>query len=81
MEHVVYKWKCKDSSISQYYIGYSKDFDKRIKKHKQDYLTQTRHFNRPQKKYAFVCENGGWYNWEFEVIDYFLTETDAKEYE
>lgn len=79
MEHVVYKWKCKDSNIKDIYVGYSKDFDRRIKWHKRDYNKICKY--QLGKKYDFVRENGGWDNWEFLKLASFPTEKDAMDYE
>ena len=63
----VYKIKCRDANITEFYIGSSIDFDGRKYQHK-NYTTNlnSRHYCLPL--YMFINVNGGWDNWEFEVI-------------
>ena len=48
---------------SMFYIGSTKDLNHRIKSHKFDCKTMDR------KVYKYIRENGGWDNFEFEVIE------------
>ena len=78
-EHIVYKWVCKDLNIKDFYIGYTKNFDKRIISHKRSY-NKTFKFHEG-KKYNFVREKGGWDNWKFIEIASFENMKDARDYE
>ena len=63
----VYKLKCRDTNITEFYIGSSIDFGRRKRDHKnnsnnlncRDYCSSV---------YMFINVNGGIDNWEFEVI-------------
>ena len=63
----VYKIICRDKEITEFYIGSSMEFEKRKKAHKVDCnnLNQ-RTYCLPL--YMFINVNGGWENWEIEVI-------------
>ena len=63
----VYKIVCKDKEITEFYIGSSIEFNNRKKKHKS-YCNNlnNRHYCYPL--YMFINVNGGFENWEFEVI-------------
>ena len=63
----VYKLKCRDTNITEFYIGSSMNFYSRKKNHK------SRSNNLNCNKYCsplymFINVNGGWENWEIEVI-------------
>jgi predicted GIY-YIG superfamily endonuclease len=74
MNHIVYKWRCKDESVEPYYIGYSMDFSARVRSHQKCYFQQG-------VKYNFVRKYGGWDSWEFEIIARFTNEREARNYE
>ena len=63
----VYKLKCKDKEITEFYIGSSIDFNTRKSRHKSN----SNNLNRRDyclPLYMFINVNGGFDNWEFEVI-------------
>lgn len=57
-----YKIICKDETITDCYVGSTKNMKNRIKDHKT--LSITKNF----KVYEFIKNNGGWDNWKFEVM-------------
>ena len=62
----VYKIVCKDKSITEFYIGSTKNLDRRIGQHKSNSNnTNNRKYN--YKVYKFIRSNGGWDNWEMIV--------------
>jgi hypothetical protein len=63
----VYKLKCRDKEITEFYIGSSIDFRERKYNHKNNSNNLLR---RPYcyPLYMFINVNGGFNNWEFEVI-------------
>ena len=64
---IVYKLKCLDKSIEDFYIGSSVDIKKRIASHKSDCNnSNSKKYNF--KVYKFIRNNGGWDNWEFEIL-------------
>jgi len=73
----VYKIKCRDPTITEFYIGSSINFDNRKVCHK----THSTNLNCKEfcyPLYMFMNVNGGIDNWEFEIIkEYkFLTEEE-----
>jgi len=64
----VYKLKCKDTNITEFYIGSSMNFIKRKQGHKDNTINlNRREYSLPL--YMFINVNGGFDNWEFEVIN------------
>ena len=63
----VYKLKCRDTNITEFYIGSSMNFIKRKSDHKcvSNNLNDT-HYCSPL--YMFINVNGCFDNWEFEII-------------
>jgi len=73
----VYKIKCRDPTITEFYIGSSVNFEKRKINHKSHSTSlNCKEFCYPL--YMFINVNGGFENWEFEIIkEYkFLTEEE-----
>ena len=63
-----YKIVCKDTSITDCYVGHTTDFVKRRYAHKNVcYKEKDRHYNI--YLYQFIRENGGWDNWEMINIE------------
>ena len=63
-----YKIVCKDTSISDFYLGHTTQFTKRKSQHK------ARCFNPDNPKhhyklYQFIRDNGSWNNWEMVLIE------------
>ena len=66
----VYKLKSKDPTITEFYIGSSMNFHKRKNAHKNNSNNLNfRAYCYPL--YMFINVNGGFDNWEFEVIKEF----------
>jgi hypothetical protein len=60
--------KCKDKNITDSYIGMTTNFNNRKHIHKYDCNNdKTKHL----KLYSFINNNGGWDNWDMEIIDRF----------
>ncbi len=70
----VYKIVCKNKEITECYIGSSVDFDKRKIKHKC-YCNNLNSRAYCLPLYMFINVNGGFDNWEFEVIKEFPNHT------
>ena len=63
----VYKIVCKDKSITEFYIGSSVNFNRRIRLHKSN----SNNLNCKEyciPLYMFINVNGGWDNWDIIVI-------------
>ena len=63
----VYKLKCKDTNITEFYIGSSTNFIKRKQSHKDNTINlNRREYCLPL--YMFINVNGGFENWDYEII-------------
>ena len=63
----VYKLKCRDTNITEFYIGSSIDFKERKRQHnKYSINTIYKHYCLPL--YMFINVNGGYDNWDYEII-------------
>jgi len=63
----VYKIVCRDPNITEFYIGSSIDFEKRKTQHKRcsNNLNLVEYCS---PLYMFINVNGGYNNWEYEII-------------
>ena len=64
-----YKISCKDTSISDVYIGHTTNFVQRKSGHKQS-CNNPKATNHDCKLYKFIRDNGGWDNWRMDIIAY-----------
>ena len=63
----VYKLKCRDSTITEFYIGSTMNFHKRKIYHKSTSVNlKCKQYCTPL--YMFINVNGGFENWDFEII-------------
>lgn len=77
MQRTVYKITCKNTEITDCYIGQTKDFRERLWHHKGSCNNEkSKKYN--MKLYRSIRENGGWTNWEMIAIETF-TCNDEKE--
>ena len=60
----IYKIKCLDKSVTEFYIGSSNNLYKRIIVHKSRCNISKYNY----KVYKFMRDHGGWNNWEIVVI-------------
>lgn len=63
---VIYKITCKDSQITNGYIGSTTDLQNRMRTHKSACTVGTK---TNQKLYKFIREHGGWSNFDMIEID------------
>ena len=68
--NVIYKIYCKDENIKDFYIGSSTNLYVRINVHKCRCNNEDTD-GYYLKLYEFIRENGGWENFNIEVIEYF----------
>jgi len=74
---VVYKISCLDTTVKETYVGSTVNFKDRMRCHKKAcYNENYKRYNQPI--YKFIRENGGWKNWNMNIIDS-LTTTDEYE--
>jgi predicted GIY-YIG superfamily endonuclease len=69
MEYTIYKICCNDDSITDFYIGSTKNFIRRKSEHKCSYN------NKNNKLYQFIREHNNWENFTMSIIETFICET------
>jgi hypothetical protein len=62
---IIYKITCKDPSITDVYVGHTTNFVQRKNAHKQSCK------NDNCKLYTVIRDNGGWQNWNMEIVNFF----------
>tara|TARA_R110000772_G_scaffold783_2_gene2689 strand:+ start:110 stop:568 length:459 start_codon:yes stop_codon:yes gene_type:complete len=63
----IYKFVCRDKSVKEFYIGSTKNLQRRILNHKTScHNINSKEYN--YKVYQFIRDNGGWENWQIVVI-------------
>ena len=67
---IIYKLCCKNTAITEIYIGYTTNLKGRIGVHRRVCIYNI-HKSHNQKPYRFIRENGGWDNWTFEILEEF----------
>lgn len=80
---IIYKISCKDPSVKDLYVGHTVNFSQRKKNHQ--YTCNNKSINYKCKLYDTINKNGGWNNWNMEIIYFFrcanLEEARKKEQE
>ena len=66
---LVYKIKCHNPKISEFYVGSTTNFKSRASAHKSAVS------NSLSYKYKFIADNGGWSNWAMTIIKRYSCET------
>jgi predicted GIY-YIG superfamily endonuclease len=74
METYLYVISCKDSSVTDRYIGYTTDWDKCLEYRSEAYDNGS---NATSKLYTFVREHGGWDNWDMTIVGTYGTRDEA----
>jgi len=67
----VYKIFCKDATITDFYVGSTTNFVKRVATHKS-HCNNKNNSERPQyntRLCIFIRQNGGFENWNFEILE------------
>lgn len=67
---VIYKIVCKDKAITDFYVGHTTDLTRRENTH----LSRSSGTNEwcYTKLYEFIRANGGWTNFEMQILDHFI---------
>jgi group I intron endonuclease len=73
----VYKIYCKDTDITDEYVGSCKDIYKRIHNHKSHTKTK----KKSCAIHNFIRENGGWDNWDYKILELCDDDMRTKEQE
>ena len=64
-----YKISCKDTNITDLYVGHTTNFVQRKYAHKQSCINP-KYANYNCKVYNIIRQNGGWDNWRMDIIAY-----------
>ena len=64
---ILYKIVCKDLKIKDLYVGYTTNYVQRKYAHKQN-CNNSKSVNYSYKLYEVIRANGGWNNWDMEII-------------
>ena len=76
---IIYKITCKDTQVTDVYVGHTTNFVQRKYSHRQNCK------NNNCKLYEVIRANGGWSNWSMDIINFFnckdLYEARIKEQE
>jgi hypothetical protein len=76
---IIYKIVCRDPNIKDLYVGHTTNFVNRKLSHKNNSI------NDKSKLYEVIRKNGGWENWNMEIVNFFncrdLYEARLKEQE
>jgi hypothetical protein len=67
---IIYKITCKDTSITDVYVGHTTNFVQRKHGHKQSCIN-VKNNNHNCKLYQVIRANGGWNNWKMEIVNFF----------
>ena len=70
--YYIYKIACEDASVTDFYIGSSKNIRDRKSKHKHNCNSEVK---KNYKIYQTIQANGGWSNWNMVVIEEILSTT------
>jgi len=66
---IIYKITCKDPNILDVYVGHTTNFVQRKHAHKQSCINNKAP-NHACKLYEVIRNNGGWINWNMEIIHF-----------
>ena len=67
---IIYKITCKDTNVKDIYVGHTTNFIQRKHAHKQCCLNE-KSSNYNYKLYQVIRTNGGWENWNMEIVNFF----------
>jgi hypothetical protein len=67
---IIYKITCKNKNITDVYVGHTTNFVQRKHAHKQSCINN-KSPNYYCKLYEVIRENGGWANWNMDIINFF----------
>ena len=66
---IIYKITCKDPNVKDVYVGHTTNFVQRKHTHKQCSIND-KTANYKCKLYEVIRNNGGWSNWQMEIINF-----------
>ena len=65
---IVYKLRCKDDNVKEFYIGSSINIKDRMINHKSD-CNNPNSLKYNYKVYQYIRSNGGWFNWAYTILE------------
>ena len=68
MKGIVYKLRCLDETITEFYVGSSIDINHRMECHKSD-CDNTNGIRYNLKVYRFIRDNGGYDAWTYDILE------------
>ena len=71
---IIYKITCNDPNVKDVYVGHTTNFVQRKHAHKQSCINE-KSANNKCKLYDVIRNNGGWVNWNMEIINFFNCKT------
>ena len=74
---IIYNITCKDTSITDVYVGHTTTFVQRKHGHKQRCIND-KHNNHNCKLYQVIRANGGWNNWKMEIVNFLIVKIIMK---
>ena len=79
---IIYKISCKDTSVTDLYVGHTINFVQRQLAHKYSCIND-KSTNYNCKLYQTIRKNGGWNNWTMNIVNFFncVNKTEAREKE
>ena len=77
MEYTFYRIKSKNIKITEFYIGSTGNFDERKRKHKSNCNNENGN-SYNCKLYQFIRSNGGWDEWDCEIIETLICSNTEK---
>jgi hypothetical protein len=66
---IIYKITCNDPNVNDVYVGHTTNFVQRKHAHKQSCINE-KSSNNKSKLYEMIRANGGWINWNMEIIHF-----------
>jgi len=67
---IIYKITCKNQTVTDVYVGHTTNFVQRKHAHKQSCIN-IKSTNYTCKLYEVIRNNGGWSNWQMEIVNFF----------
>ena len=79
---IIYKIICKDTNVTDLYVGHTINFVQRQLAHKYSCINE-KSSNHSCKLYQTIRQNGGWNNWTMNIVNFFncSNKTEAREKE
>jgi hypothetical protein len=79
---IIYKISCKDSAVTDLYVGHTINFVQRQTAHKYSCISD-KSPNYNCKLYQIIRQHGGWNNWSMNIVNFFncTNKTEAREKE